>query len=349
MVVVGLLCGMDSFAAIEQFCKNERTLNWLRKWITLPNGVPRAQTFSNIFQLIDPAQFQQCLITHLCHLCPELKSKLIAVDGKALRGSREFKKAADHAVSAWAVEEGLTLAQEFVSEKSNEITALPKLLEQLDLEGCLVTIDAMGSQTGIASQIIESGGGWVLPAKGNQGNTVKELIDFFDIGLRQLDLATAKGWSHHQETEKSHGRLTKRTVLACQNLDTFDRKIRDRWAGMQSVIALETETTLLPSGKKRGREMHYYMSSEQLTAEEFGKIIRSHWGIENPCHWVLDVTFREDESQIRKGHAPKNMGTARRVVLNLLKLDTTFKGSLPAKRREALLNEHYREQILSLA
>lgn len=350
MVVVGLLCGMDSFAAIEQFCNNERNLKWLRRWIKLPHGVPRAQTFSNIFQLIDPGQFQECLIAHVAEICPELKSQIIAIDGKALRGSREFKKAAAHAVSAWAVDAGLTLAQEFVSEKSNEITALPKLLELLDLEGHTVTIDAMGSQTEIARQIVEDKkAGYVLPAKGNQGNTYKEVIDFFDIALKQLNLAKAKGWSHHEESEKGHGRLTKRTVLACQNLETFDYEIRERWKGLESVILLETETTMLASGKERRRERHYYLSSEKLSAEEFGQVIRSHWGIENPCHWVLDVTFREDHSQIRKGHAAKNMGTARRIVLNLLKANENFKGSLPAKRREALMNESYREQLLSLA
>lgn len=347
MCTTGLLCGMNSFADIEDFA-NLQT-EWFEKWIPLPNGVPRAQTFSNIFQLIDPDLFNRCLILHLGTLSPELRARIIAIDGKKLRGSHELLKGAAHAVSAWSAEEGVTLAQQFVSEKSNEITALPALLEMLDLEDSVVTLDAMGAQTAVADQIVEQGGDYLLALKGNQGDTHKEVIDHFDFGLRQLDLKHAAGWSHHQEIDKSHGRHTVRTVLSTSRLDTFDADLRARWRDLKSLVVVETETTELPTGKKRKRERRYYLSSLEADAERFGQLIRRHWSIENQCHWILDVVFGEDHNRIRRKNAPKNFATLLRVVLNILKTDDTLKGSLPKKRRHALLDTNYRETLLSLA
>jgi predicted transposase YbfD/YdcC len=347
MCVTGVLCGMRGFADVEDFATLQ--IEWFRKWISLPNGVPRAQTFSNIFQLIEPALFIDCMVAHVAALGPEFQARIIAVDGKALRGSHDLLKAATHAVSAWAAGEGVTLAQEFVAEKSNEITALPGLLEMLDLEGAIVTIDSMGTQTKVASQIIDQKGDYVLALKGNQGNTHKEVIDHFDFALRQLDLKQAKGWSHHQHTEKSHGRLTVRTVLATANLETIDAHLRARWSGLKSLVVVECQTTELSGGKQRKTERRYYLSSLQASAEQFQEIIRSHWSIENQCHWVLDVVFGEDHNRIRKNNAPKNFATLLRIVLNILKLDDTLKGSLAKKRRHALLDTTYREKLLSLA
>jgi len=343
----GLLCGMNSFADIEDFAKLQR--NWLEKWVELPNGVPRAQTFSNIFQLIDPELFNRCLIAHLGTMNSELRARIIAVDGKQLRGSHELLKGAAHAVSAWSAQEGVTLAQKFVSEKSNEITALPALLEMLDLEGSVVTLDAMGTQRAIAEQIIEQKGDYLLALKGNQGDTHKEVVDHFDFALRQLDLNQAEGWSHYREVDKSHGRHTVRTVLAATRLDGFDADLRARWRGLKSLVVVECETTDLSTGKKRKRERRYYLSSLEADAERFGYLIRSHWSIENQCHWVLDVVFGEDHNRIRRKNAPKNFGTLLRIVLNILKNDQTLKGSLPKKRRHALLDMAYREKLLSLA
>lgn len=257
MYTTGLLCGMNSFADIEDFANLQ--IEWFEKWIPLPNGVPRAQTFSNIFQLIDPELFNRCLIIHLGTLSPELRARIIAIDGKKLRGSHELHKGAAHAVSAWSVEEGVTLAQRFVSEKSNEITALPDLLEMLDLEGSIASLDAMGAQTAVADQIVGQGGDYLLALRGNQGDTHKEVVDHFEFGLRQLDLKRAAGWSHHQEIDKSHGRHTVRTVLATSRLDTFDAELRARWRGLKSLVVVETETTEISTGKKRKRERRYYL------------------------------------------------------------------------------------------
>ncbi len=346
--VTGVLCGMNGFAEIQDFC--ELQLDWFKKWISLPNGVPTAQTLSNIFQLIDPDHFQRCLIDHIGALHPELQAQIIAVDGKKLRGSHELLKGAVHAVSAWAADSGVTLAQEFVDEKSNEITALPKLLEMLDLEGHIVTIDAMGAQTEVAQQITDQGADYLLALKGNQGNTHKEVIDHFDFALRQLDLKNATGWSYFiQEPEKSHGRLTTRTVLCTNNLETLDPEIRKRWPDLTSIVVVESDTEELTTGKRRKKERRYYLSSLKAEAARFHDIIRRHWSIENQCHWVLDVVFREDANRTRKANAPKNFGSLLRIALNILKLDTSLKGSLPKKRRHAAHDFEYRERLLQIS
>lgn len=343
--VTGVLCGMNGFAEIEHFAKLQRS--WFEKWISLPNGIPRAQTLSNLFQLIDPAQFQQCLINHVSQLHPDLKKQIIAIDGKALRGSHEHLKGAHHAVSAWAEEAGITLAQVFVDQKSNEITAIPRLLEMLDLQGHIVTMDAMGTQVGIAEQIVEQGGDYVLALKANQGGTHDEVIDHFDFALRQLDLKEAKGWSHHQtDAQTSHGRITQRTVLSTTYLETLDPELRGRWKGLKSLIVVEVDSEVIATKKKRQPERRYYLSSLEVDAQRFEEIVRKHWSIENQCHWVLDVTFREDANRTRKKNAPKNFSTLLRMALNILKTEPTRKGSLPFKRREAALDVNYRESIL---
>lgn len=346
LCITGLLCGMNTFADIEDFAHLQR--KWFAKWIRLPNGIPRAQTFANIFALIDAEQFAACLAAHLRSLSPELAGQVIAVDGKCLRGSSSLGKDAAHVVSAWAAEEGLTLAREFVADKSNEITAIPKLLAHLSLEGHTVTIDAMGTQTEIAREIIDRKGDYILALKGNQGNLHKEVIDYFDFALRQLDLKKAKGWSTASDTDKSHGRHTTRTIVASTALDSLDTDLRSRWPGLASLIAVENETTELPSGKKRKKNRNYYMSSLSESADGLLKKIRDHWSIENNCHWVLDVVFREDHNQT-SGNAAKNLASARRIALNILKTDTLLKGSLPKKRRHAAFDQTYREKLLSLA
>jgi len=347
MVISGLLCGMNTFSEIEEFCKLQT--DWLRKWIKLPAGIPRAQTFSNVFAIIDPKEFNQCLMDHLEGLPIELKQQIVAIDGKCLRGSHALKNSKDHAVSAWAVDSGVTLAQEFVAEKSNEITAIPKLLKMLDLEGHLVTIDAMGTHTHIAQGIIDKKADYLLALKGNQGNSHKEAIDHFEFALRQIDLKNSKNWSISQTEEKGHDRHTKQTVLSTDQLDWMDIEIRAKWPSLKSITVVENETVEISSGKERKKERRYYISSSSWKAEGLQRGIRLHWGIENQCHWVLDTCFREDHNQTRVGNAAKNMGAARRIVLNILKADKTLNKSLPKKRFHALLDVTYRESLLCLS
>lgn len=343
--VTALICGMNGFSEIVDFAKLQKS--WFKKWISLPHGIPCKQTFSNIFQAIDPEKFQQCIIDHIQGLNPDIKAQIIAIDGKSLRGSHELGKGAIHAVSAWAADSGITLAQSFVEDKSNEITAIPKLLEMLDLKGSIITMDAMGTQTDIAKKIVDQGGDYLLALKGNQKSTYHEVIDHLDYGLKQLDLKTAKGWDHHHcAAEKGHGRVTTRTVLSTSNLDTFDAEIKSKWAGLKSIIVVETETVISATNKTRKRDRRYYLSSLDVSAEEFQHIARRHWSIENQCHWVLDVVFKEDANRIRKGNAAKNYASLLRIALNILKSDTSLKATLPKKRRHAAFDLDYREALL---
>src|SRR6056297_3689294 len=345
MAVSAMLCGMNGFSDIEEFCRLQ--VDWLKKWIKLPNGIPRAQTFSNIFQIIDPKLFK-CVTDHIGTLSKGLQRQIVAVDGKALRGSHELKQSCAHAVSAWAAESGVTLAQEFVGEKTNEIDAIPKLLELLSLEGQIVTIDAMGTHTHIAQAIVDQQADYILALKGNQGNLHKEVVDQFHFATTQLDLAKSTHWSSHTDTEKAHGRITTRRVVSTSNLDWMDNEIRVRWKGLRSVVMVESETTDLGE-KKPTRHARFYISSLDCGAEEFQRHIRLHWSIENQCHWVLDTAFREDHNQTYKAHAAKNLGALRRIVLNLLKIDSSRQKSIPKKRLHAQMDPAYREKVLSLA
>lgn len=347
MSVSAMLCGMNGFAEIAEFCGLQQ--DWLRKWISLPNGVPTGQTFSNIFAIINPDLFNRCLAEHVSALHPALLAGVIAVDGKRLRGSGGPDTEGCHAVSAWSARCGVTLAQEYVADKSNEITAIPRLLELLDLHGQIVTIDAMGTHTHIAAAIVEGGGDYLLALKGNQGNLHQAVCDEFHFATRQLDLGTAEGWSHDRRRDRSHGRDIRRTLVATTRLDFLDAEIRERWQGLASIIMVENETRV-PGEKKMRRETRYFISSLKCGAAEFQDHVRTHWSIENQCHWVLDTLFREDHNQTWVGNAAKNLGALRRIVLNLLKMDPTgSKKSLPMKRLNALVNPAYREKLLSLA
>jgi predicted transposase YbfD/YdcC len=251
-------------------------------------------------------------------------------------------------VSAWAAESGLTLAQEYVADKSNEMTAIPHLIEVLALSGQIITLDAMGTHTHIAEAIIEKKADYILALKGNQGNLHKEAQDQFHFAIRNLDLQHSEGWSYDRRIEKSNGRIVTRSVTVNHRLDWMDTEIRAKWRNLRSLIHVETQTTQLDSDEVR-REVRYYISSLDEPASAFQSHIRQHWSIENSCHWVLDTAFREDHNQTYIGHAAKNLGALRRIVLNLLKIDLTDTRSLPKKRRRAMLDLSYRDALLALA
>ena len=350
MVVSAMLCGMNSFSDIEAFCKYQT--KWLSKWVTMPHGIPRAQTFSNIFQLIDNKKFNQCISDHLKTLLPEIQKQIIAIDGKKLRGSgskiKDEELDASHAVSAWAADSGVTLAQEFVADKSNEITAIPKLLGMLSIRGHIVTIDAMGTQTAIADDIIEKYADYILAVKGNQKTLHDEIIYQFDFASKQLDLnKLGDHWSVDIQRDKSHGKEVTRKVVATNYLDWMNVETRERWSNLRSIVMVETET-LKPGEEHPTRHIRYYISSLKADAKDFQKHIRTHWSIENQCHWVLDTAFREDHNQSYKKEVARNLGAVRRIVLNMLKLDDTRKESIPKKRFSALMDIDFRELLLSL-
>ena len=347
MVVTATLCGMNNFAEIEDFC--ELQLDWFRKWIKAPNGTPTAQTFANIFAIIDSEHFNDCLRAHLATISPALRDEVIAIDGKSLRGSHTLKQKPVHVVSAWAAKERLTLCQDHVPKKKNEIVAIERILDLLDLEGHTVTIDAMGTQRKFAEKIIAKKADYLFALKGNQGALHQEAIDHFHLSLRHLKLEKAKGWSIHQDFKVGHDRKTLCSLVATDKLDWMDPGIRGRWTGLRSLVVVENQTVEVSTGERRRPDRRYYLSSLPADGESLREVIRAHWQIENNCHWVLDTTFREDANQTRAGNASKNLGTVRRIVLNLLNQDGTTIKSLPRKRRQALLNLSYRESILSLA
>ena len=346
IAVSALVSGAQSFCGIVEFAHLHE--DWLRKWVSLPHGVPVVQTFINTFSMIDPTQFGQCIIQHLKTLHPELANQLIAIDGKTLRGSAKSKEEQVHCLSAWASDAGLTLALEFVKKKSNEIPAIPLLLDQIDIDGQVVSFDAMGTQTAIASKIINKGGDYLMALKRNQSALHNEVIDQFHFAKRQIERENSDSWCLHEEVEKSNGRICKRKIAVTDDLDWMVPSIRKRWKELKSLIAIETQTHHVSSGKIV-TQTRFYISSLKASGEEFQGLIRKHWGIENGCHWVLDTLYREDHAQIRVERAAKNFSILRRIALNLIKLDTSSKKSLPMKQMRLMVDETYREHILSLA
>lgn len=350
MAFSAILCGVRSYEMMEEFSNQSR--NWLDKWLELPNGIPCANTFARVLQALEPEQFAQCIITHLTQLGFEGLAAHIAVDGKALRGSRSGEDTHLHALSAWACEEGLTLAQTFVGDKSNEIAAMPELLAMLNLKGAVVTIDAMGTQRATAKKIVEEEGDYILAVKGNQGNLHHEIRDQFDFATRQLDCEKRdrEKWSSAVTNDIGHDRNETRAILVCHQLDWMNPKIRKAWKGLGSIIMVHRHT-VLGAGKVRD-EVSYYMSSLTKTpASKLLEYIRGHWKIENNCHWVLDAIYREDHNQTRERNAASNLGTLRRMALNahnrLASSEKKYK-SLPKRELRALKDETYLEKLLSL-
>jgi len=352
MAYTCIVCSIKSYELMEEFCEIRQ--EWFKKWLTLPNGIPSYNTFSRIIEGLDPVLFSQCIVTHLKLAGVEVEDEQIAIDGKALRGTRTKDHRHIHAVSAWACDHGLTLAQAFVDEKSNEITAIPELLKMLNLEGAVVSIDAMGTQREIAAQIVDEGADYVLCVKGNQGDLHKELIDQFDFAARQLQRGqlSKKNWSQDTTEETNRGRLEKRTTIVCHNLEWMAPELRAAWKGLACIILVQRQV-LLKSGEWR-TEVHYYMSSlKKVRAKKMQRYIRAHWRIENSCHWVLDTLFREDHNQTGKRNAAKNLSTLRRIALNALKRATDHSkrkrpSSLTKKQLRAAQDEQYLEEVLSL-
>jgi len=303
---------------------------------------------ANLFSILDSEKFSRCVTEHIKGLYPELAKQLIAVDGKSLRGSGVKTSELDHCLSAWATDTGVTLALEFVEKKSNEIPAIPKLLEQLELKGHIVSVDAMGTQTAIAKKIREKDADYLMALKGNQGDFHKEVIDQFHFAKTQIDRRKSEKWSLHEEVEKSHGRVTTRRVAVTNDLNWMYPSVRKKWNGLKALIAIESESYGV-SNRKTTKQTRFYISSLDGTAECFQKLIRQHWSIENGCHWVLDTLYREDHSQVRKENAAKNFSILRRIALNLLKNENSVSKSLPMKQMRAMANEAYREKVLSLA
>lgn len=335
LTICAVICGADSFVAVEGFGKAK--IDWLRRFLTLPNGIPSHDTLGAVFARLNPRQFEQCFLDWVNAVFERTTGNVIAIDGKTLRRSydRNSKKAALQMVSAWASSNHLVLGQVAVDDHSNEITAIPQLLEVLDVQGCIVTIDALGCQQDIAAQIIDQGGDYVLAVKANQGGLFTEVHQCF------ADIA-ADGMRFYETEEQGHGRTETRWYWMTETLPWPLRRIH--WKGLRSMGVVETSRTV---GEKYSVERRYYISSLPADAERLAEAVRGHWHIENRLHWVLDVAFREDESRIRTGHAAENMAVVRRIALNLLRQDTSVKLGVANKRLKAGWDEQYLLKILS--
>ena len=328
IAVCAVICGADDFVAIAKFGRTKR--DWLSKFLDLSAGIPSHDRFNAILAAIKPAEFEKCLLSWITSLHEITGGQVIAIDGKTLRRSydKASGKSAIPMVSAWATENHISLGQVVVDAKSNEITAIPKLLKMLELSGALVTIDALGCQTEIAREIIHAKADYCLAAKGNQPTLHQGLVDHFNDHLDD-DFARTKV-RRHATREKGHGRTETRWYYICPVPD--DLPDRCRWPNLKAIgIAI---SYVLRDGKEC-YEVRYYILSMYISAKRFAEAVRGHWGIENSLHWQLDVTFGEDQSRIRKGHADTNFSILRRTALSFLKKETTAKVGIKNKRLTA--------------
>lgn len=339
IAVCAVICGADDFVAIARFGTTKR--EWLARFLNLTNGIPSHDRFNAIFAALRPAEFEKCLLSWITALHEITGGQVIAIDGKTLRRSFDTadSKAAIHMVSAWATANHISLGQVVVDAKSNEITAIPKLLEMLELSGAMVTIDAMGCQTEIARQITDAGADYCLAVKGNQPTLHQGLVDFFDDHLED-DFARTPA-RFRQTTAKGHGREEARYYHICPVPE--DLPDRARWAGLKAIGVAISNT------QRDGQdcsEVRYYILSKYVSARRFAEAVREHWGIENRLHWQLDVTFGEDQCRIRHGHADANFSILRRTALSLLKNEPTLKVGIKNKRLTAGWDEGYLEKVM---
>jgi predicted transposase YbfD/YdcC len=344
IAVAAVVCGAESWVEVELFGQTKQA--WLRTFLQLPHGIPSHDTFGRVFERLDPSQFHQCLLSWLTSVRSIAQDQVVAVDGKTLRRShdRTSGQSAIQMVSAWSTADHLVLGQEMVSQKSNEITAIPHLLQALDIAGCTVTADALHCQESTAETIISKDADYILAVKRNQNTLFAEIQDLFAYAER----TDFKDVRHdvHQTVEKGHGRIERRCCWTINEPDFLDyvRQYAD-WPGLHTIVRIQRERREI--GGSTQTTTHYYITSLDDDAQAILGATRTHWTIENQLHWVLDVAFREDDCRVRKGHAAVNLATLRRVALSLLKRETTARCGIKAKRLKAALSEGYLLKVLS--
>jgi len=330
------ICSANDWVAVELFGKAKE--EWFTELLGLENGIPSHDTFGNVFAAIDTQLFSECFSRWVADLTELSGENIIAIDGKCLRRSMDkaSNKAAIYMVSAWATENQLVLGQQKVDEKSNEITAIPKLLLQLDIAGAVITMDAMGCQTAVATQIIEQKADYMLSLKGNQGNLHKDVKLFFE----SENTCPAVGYESY---DVGHGRIETRTVRASSDIEWLKEQ-HPKWARLKSIIAV---TAKRECNDKITEETRYFISSLDATNPKYlGHAVRAHWGIENNLHWVLDYAFDEDSQRTRMGNSAANMSIIRHISLNLLKSESTAKVGIKNRRLKAGWDNEYLLKVL---
>jgi predicted transposase YbfD/YdcC len=334
-----ILSGADNWVAVSVWGRAK--LDWLRQFLPFENGMASHDTFGRVFALLDSAVFERCFLAWMRSLCGAIEGLQIALDGKTIRRSQTAGQKAIHVVSAFSHQLGVSLGQIKTAEKSNEITAIPELLEALLLKGCLVTIDAMGCQKAIAAQIVRQDGDYALMVKNNQPTLAAAIEGLFETADRVgfQDMAhTAAEW-----VEKDHGRLERRRCVVIEDLSSIGAALTG-WSGAKAVIRIESERTC---AGLTSHERRYYLCSRLATAAYLGEVIRGHWGVENKLHWSLDVVFGEDQARMRMGNAAENFSVLRRIALNLSRQDKTSKVGVKTRRLLAASDDAYRLHLLS--
>lgn len=331
-----VLCGSSEFTEMECFGKLRR--EWLEGFLELPNGIPSHDTFGNVFAAIDPAEFMGAFALWTQNVYRKLGGEVVAFDGKALRGTKRDMEEMTTMVGAWAAGAGISLGQVEVEGKSNEITALPKLLQILDLKGCIVTADAMGCQRQIAAKCAEAGADYVLAVKGNQPDLHEQVSGAMDVIAEDED-------AHHTETGQGRGRVETRRCWAIDGVGAW-LDGHEKWKGLRSIAVVESERT------EKGAtsiERRYFISSLPPDAAKIAAAARSHWRVENSLHWVLDVVFGEDAARARTKNAAGNLSSLRRLALNLIKSEEQYSEWAVKKRRlAASLDPDYLGKLLGL-
>ncbi len=339
--ICGMLCGADNWVAMEQYGHAKK--EWLKQFLELPNGIPSHDTISRVFARLDPKEFEQCFRDWVKTISELIPGEIISIDGKTVKhsGSKSQGKKAIHIVNAWACEQRLVLAQVKVKNKSNEITAIPELIEVLELSGCLVTIDAIGTQTKIARLIQDNGADYCLTLKENQPNLFQEVVNLFD----QAEATDWSGVEHdfHRTINKGHGRTEIRRHWTMPVTELFFDE--SKWAGLQSVGLIESVRKIDGETTTNKR---YYLNSFSSEAQVLAHAVRSHWGVENNVHWILDVAFKEDDCPVHSDHAPENLSQLRKMSLNLLSREKTAKVGVANKRLKAAWDNKYLAKVLGL-
>jgi predicted transposase YbfD/YdcC len=344
VAICAVISGAESWTSVSEW--GQLKLDWLRRHLPFANGIASHDTFGRVFALLSASQFESCFMRWIAQLCPGLEGQHLAIDGKSVRRSHRAEHGPIHLVSAWSATAGLTLGQVRTADKSNEITAIPELLDALDIQGAVITIDAMGCQHNIAARITQSGADYVLGVKDNQPGLAEAIrLWFKSANAGTLDRPF---WDAIQ-VEKNHGRIETRRCVVTNDVGWLQEQ-GQHWAGLQSLVMVESTREIIAGTDIRTckTERRYYISSLPAKAALLGNTVRAHWGIENSMHWVLDVAFREDDCRIRCGDAAQNFAILRRIALNTLKRDTKTKLGIANKRLKAGWDVAYLAKLLGL-